>query len=148
MLLNRPSFLEKDASLIYSNFSFSTRWIPTSFIISSSYKSTKCCQSMFLLLHTRKRLISTYKVTHQKWLSEKKSDMLAYKLKLILLAQLIATLNDYACSLPPLAKVIWSAFPEGFCRPCKSTTGEMASMEGSSLAVGTSYGSYFQYTSV
>ena len=61
--------------------------------------------------------------------------MFAYKLKFILLPQLIATLNNYACSLPPLANVNWSASPVYF-RPCKSTTGEMASMEGSNLAVG------------
>ena len=30
------------------------------------------------------------------------------------IAQLIATLNNYACSLPPLANVDWSAFPECF----------------------------------
>ena len=40
--------------------------------------------------------------------------MFAHKLKFILLPQLIATLNNYACSLPPLAKVDWSAFPEWF----------------------------------
>ena len=31
-----------------------------------------------------------------------------------------------------------------FCRPCKSTTGEMAPKEGSRLAVGTCYGSHCQ----
>ena len=61
--------------------------------------------------------------------------MFAHKLKFILLPQLIATLNNYACSLPPLANVDWSAFPECFCRPCKSTTGEMVPKEGSKLAV-------------
>ena len=30
-----------------------------------------------------------------------------------------------------------------FCRPCKSTTGEMAPKEGSRLAVGTWYGSHW-----
>ena len=53
----------------------------------------------------------------------------------LLLPQLIATLNSYACSLPPLANVNWSTFPECFCQPCKSTTGEMAPKEGSNLAV-------------
>ena len=48
------------------------------------------------------------------WLSEQKPDMLALKLKFILLPQLIATLNNYACSLPPLANEDWSAFPECF----------------------------------
>ena len=48
------------------------------------------------------------------WLSEQKPDMLAHKLKSILLPQLIATLNKYACSLPLLANVDWSAFPECF----------------------------------
>ena len=36
------------------------------------------------------------------------------ELKFILLPQLIATLNKYACSLPPLANVDWSAFSECF----------------------------------
>ena len=40
--------------------------------------------------------------------------MFTLKLKFILLPQLIATLNNYACSLPPLANVDWSAFPECF----------------------------------
>ena len=43
-----------------------------------------------------------------------KPAMFAHKLKFILLAQLIATLNNYAYSLPPLANVNWSAFPECF----------------------------------
>ena len=47
-------------------------------------------------------------------LSEQKPDMFALKLKFILLPQLIATLNNYACSLPPLANVYWSAFLECF----------------------------------
>ena len=65
--------------------------------------------------------------------------MFTNKLKFILLPQLIATQNNYACSLPPLANVNWSASPERFLsfRPCKYTTGEMAPMEGSNLAVGT-----------
>ena len=46
--------------------------------------------------------------------SEQKPDMFALKLKFILLPQLIATLNNYACLLPPLANVDWSAFPECF----------------------------------
>ena len=47
-----------------------------------------------------------------------KPAMFAYKLKFILLPQLIAILNNYACSLPPLTNVApWtnvdlSAFPE------------------------------------
>ena len=48
------------------------------------------------------------------WLSEQKPDMFILKLKFILLPQLIATLNNYACALPPLANVDWSAFPECF----------------------------------
>ena len=71
------------------------------------------------------------------WLPEQKLDIFAYKLKFILLSQLIATLNNYACLLPPLANVNWSAFPEYFYRPCKSMTGEMVPMEGSNLAVGS-----------
>ena len=47
-------------------------------------------------------------------LSEQKPAMFAYKLKFILLPQLIATLNYYACSLPLLANVNWSTFPECF----------------------------------
>ena len=46
------------------------------------------------------------------WLSEQKPDMFTYKLKFILLPQLIATLNNYSCSLPPLVIVNWSAFPK------------------------------------
>ena len=45
-------------------------------------------------------------------LHEQKPDMFPHKPKFILLPQLIATLNSYACSLPPLAKVDWSAFPK------------------------------------
>ena len=48
----------------------------------------------------------------------------------------MAMLNNFACSLPPLANVNWSAFPECFFRPCESTTGEMAPIEASDLAVG------------
>ena len=40
--------------------------------------------------------------------------MFAHKLKLILLPKLIAALNNYACSMPPLANVSLSAFPECF----------------------------------
>ena len=43
---------------------------------------------------------------------EQKPDMFAHKLKFILLPQLITTLNNYASSLPPLAYVNRSAFPE------------------------------------
>ena len=48
------------------------------------------------------------------YVTEQKPDMFALKLKFVLLPQLIATLNNYACSLPPLANVDWSAFPECF----------------------------------
>ena len=41
-----------------------------------------------------------------------KPNMFAHKQKFILLPQLIATLSNYACSMPPVAKVDWSAFPE------------------------------------
>ena len=84
------------------------------------------------------------------WQSEQKPAMFAYKLKLILLPQLIATLNNYnyACSLPPLANVNWSASPECFFWPCKSMTGEMAPLEGSNLVVKTWYGSHCQQKSV
>ena len=82
------------------------------------------------------------------WLSEQKSDMFALKLKFIFLPQLIATLNNYACSLPPLANVTGLFSLNAFCRPCKSTNGEMVPKEGSRLAVGTWYGSHCQCTSV
>ena len=65
------------------------------------------------------------------WLSEQKPAMFVYKLKFILLSQLIATLNNYARSLPSLPIVNWSASPECFFRPCKSMTGEMVPMESS-----------------
>ena len=39
--------------------------------------------------------------------------MLAHKLKFILLLQLIATLNNYAYSLPPLANVRYLVMPNG-----------------------------------
>ena len=58
-------------------------------------------------------------------MSEQKPNMFAHKLKFILLPHLIARLNKYACSLPPLGNVDWSAFPECFCRSCKFMTGEM-----------------------
>ena len=63
--------------------------------------------------------------------------MFTHKLKFILLPQLIVTLNNYACSLPLVAYVDWYAFQGAFCRPCKSTTGEMVPNEGSNLTVGT-----------
>ena len=43
------------------------------------------------------------------WLSEQKLAMFACKRNL---PQLIATLNNYTCSLPPLVNVNWSAVPE------------------------------------
>ena len=47
-------------------------------------------------------------------LSEEKPNMLTYKLKFLLFPQLIATLNNYAYLLPPLANVDWFDFPECF----------------------------------
>ena len=44
----------------------------------------------------------------------KKPAMFTYKLKFNLLPQLIATLNNYACLLPPLANFNWYASPECF----------------------------------
>ena len=78
------------------------------------------------------------------WPSEQEHNLFAYKLKYILLPQLIATLNIYACPLPILANVNWSAFPGCFnsCWLCNSTTGEMTPMDGSSFALGTWYGSH------
>ena len=64
------------------------------------------------------------------WLSEQKPAMLAYKLKFILLPQLIATLNNYACLLLPLANDKWSASLEWFFQLCKSIAGEMVSNGG------------------
>ena len=49
----------------------------------------------------------------------------------------IATLNNYVCLLSPLTNVNWSAFSECLYRPFKSTTGEMAPMDGLNLAIGT-----------
>ena len=46
------------------------------------------------------------------WVSELKPNILAYKLKFITLPKLIAALNNYACSLSPLANVDWSAYPQ------------------------------------
>ena len=48
------------------------------------------------------------------YVTEQKPDIFAYKLKFILLPQLIAVLNNFACSLLPLANVNWSVFPECF----------------------------------
>ena len=45
-----------------------------------------------------------------------------------------ATLNS-ACSLPPLANIDWLLFQSTFCQLCNSMIGEMAPMEGSSLAM-------------
>ena len=39
------------------------------------------------------------------WLSEQKPNMFAHQLKFILFPQLIATLNNYVCSLPLLGNV-------------------------------------------
>ena len=47
-----------------------------------------------------------------KWLYDQKPDLFTHNLKFILLPQLIVT--TYAWSLPPLANVDWSAFPECF----------------------------------
>ena len=47
-------------------------------------------------------------------LSDQKSTMFIYKLKFILLPQFMPTINNYACSLPPLANVNWSGFQECF----------------------------------
>ena len=62
---------------------------------------------MYVYIHT-----PMYSYSYYMWLSEQKPNMFAHKLKFILLPQLIATLNNYACSLPPLAKFDWSAFPK------------------------------------
>ena len=78
------------------------------------------------------------------WPSEQKPATFVYKLKFILLFQLIATLNNYTCLLPPLANFNWYVSPECFIRPCKSMAGEMAPMEVSNLAVGTWYCSHCQ----
>ena len=74
-----------------------------------------------------------------------KPDMFTHKLKFILLPQLIVTMHVHC-----LHWLKWTVllFLNAFCRPCKSTTGEMASKEGSKLAVGTRYGSHCRCTSV
>ena len=48
-------------------------------------------------------------------------------------------INNYACSLPPLANINWSAFQSAFCWQCKSINSEMVPMEGSKSAVGSWY---------
>ena len=54
-----------------------------------------------------------------------------------LLPQLIATLNNYACSLSALAKSTGLLFQSAFCRPCEYTTGEIVPKEASNLALET-----------
>ena len=56
--------------------------------------------------------------------------MFVHKLKFIL-----ATLNNYTCSRPPFATSL--LFQSAFFQPGKFTTGEMVTMEGFILAVGT-----------
>ena len=65
-----------------------------------------------------------------------KTSCVGHELKFILLPQLIVTLNNYACSLPPLVNVNWSAFQSAFYQPRKFTTGEMMPMLGTKSAVG------------
>ena len=72
--------------------------------------------------------------------------MFAHKLKFILSPQLIATLINYACSLSLLADVNWYAFQNAFCRPCKFTITQMVPVEGSNLALWTSYCFHYHYT--
>ena len=108
------------------------------------YKFFTCIMSHYMH-HISSSCISWH---YHMWLSEQKPDMFAHKLIFILFPQLIATLNNYACSMPPQANFDWSAFPDCFCRPCKSTTSEIALKEGSNLAVGTWYGSHCHCTSV
>ena len=62
--------------------------------------------------------------------------MFAQRLKFILLPQVRATLNNYACLLPPLANVNWSVIPQCFLSTtyCKLITGEMVPMEESKMA--------------
>ena len=68
--------------------------------------------------------------------------MLAYKLNFILLPQLIATLNNYTCSLPPLAIMSTGLLLQSaFFRPCKfMMTGEMAPMEGPKCDLAVEWG--------
>ena len=74
--------------------------------------------------------------------------MFALKLKFILLPQLIAIL--ITMHVHCLHWLMWTGLLSlnAFCRPCKSTTGEMAPKEGTKLAVGTWYGSHCQCTSL
>ena len=89
-------------------------------------------------------LINSYYVNVTVWA---KNSHIRIQIEFILLCQLIATLNNYTCSLPLLANVNWFASPECFFWPCKSTTGGMVPMEGSNLAVGTWYCSFSLHTS-
>ena len=43
------------------------------------------------------------------YIAEQKPDIFAHKLKFTLLPQLIATLNNYTCSLPPLGWMVAKA---------------------------------------
>ena len=73
--------------------------------------------------------------------------MFTHKLKFIVLPQLIATLNNYACHCLYWLMLTGLLYQNAFCRSCKSATGEMAPKEGSKLVVGTWYSSHCQCTS-
>ena len=58
--------------------------------------------------------------------------MFTHELKFILLPQFIATMYVHCLHWLMSTGLL---FQRAFCQPCKSTTGEMAPREGSSLAV-------------
>ena len=102
-----------------------------------------CLRALCAVHITRKNHTKSIKLILEvvKCVTEQKPKIFAYKLKYILFPQLIAALNNYPCSLPPLANVNCDItgllFQSAFCQPCKSTTGAMVPMQGSNLAVGT-----------
>ena len=70
--------------------------------------------------------------------------MFAHKLKFILLPQLLATMHVHCLHWLMSTGLLYLS---AFCRPCKSTTGEMTPKEDSKLAVGIRHGSHCQCTS-
>ena len=77
-------------------------------------------------------------------LAHHKPATFTHKLKFILSPQLIVSLNNYACSLPPLANVNWSVFQSAFYWPCIYMTGELVPMTSSKSALETWYYSHCQ----
>ena len=71
-------------------------------------------------LHMSKQLVSFHfnliLLSICDYMAQQKPAMFTHRLKFILLVQpiYVATLNNYAWSLPPLANVNWSSLPECF----------------------------------